>query len=234
MDQTKCEIDRAIEADVIRTLNAIGFPASLDAWRESSAEINADRETLSMLGHPVMSGWEKPYMRKLAEIATSKARMGRVLELGFGLGISAGFIQDHAPAEHVIIEMNQQIAAMARQFAATQRSKVTILEGFWQDVVPTLISGSFQGILFDTYPLSEHEVDVIFYPFLEHAHRLLAPGGVLTYYSDEASWFSPDHLARLRDAGFTKIDGVLCAVMPPPDCEYWRQTTMLAPIVEKS
>lgn len=186
-----------------------------------------------MLGHPVMSGWEEPYMRKLAEIATVKVGSGRVLELGYGLGISAGFIQLNPPAEHAIIEMNRHVADEARRFAGRCESKVTILEGLWQEVVPSLPSESFQGILFDTYPMSDHEVDVIFYTFLEHAYRLLAPGGVLTYYSDEATWFSPEHLDGLRAVGFTKVDGVLCTIAPPDGCEYWRQPSILAPIVEK-
>ncbi len=147
--------------------------------------------------------------------------------------MSAQFIQSHAPKHHIIIEMNRAIAESAHIFANRQSGQVTILEGIWQEIVPGLESESFQGILFDTYPLSEEEVDVIFYPFLEHAHRLLAPGGVLTYYSDEATWFSDEHLAALREVGFTKIDGELVPVTPPQDCLYWRQSTILAPIVEK-
>ncbi|MDQ3012646.1 MAG: hypothetical protein M3X11_18295 [Acidobacteriota bacterium] len=72
-----------------------------------------------------------------------------------------------------------------------------------------------------------------FYPFLKHAYRLLAPGGVLAYFSDEATWFSDEHLAALREAGFNKINGELVQVAPPSDCLYWRQTTILAPMIEK-
>lgn len=129
--------------------------------------------------------------------------------------------------------MNKAIANTGRVFASQQNRRVTIMEGTWQEVVPRLASESFQGILFDTYPLTEEEVDVIFYPFLEHAYRLLVPGGVLTYYSDEATWFSDEHLQALHDLGFTKIDGDLVSVTPPADCLYWRQSTILAPIIEK-
>jgi guanidinoacetate N-methyltransferase len=233
MNQRPSELDKEIESDIIKTLKNIGFPANQNEWRDSAAVIDESNRTLRIQGHPVMSGWEEPYMRKLAEIATASAGNGRVLELGYGLGISAGFIQQNAPAEHVIIEMNQEIASHGRQFASRQKGKVTILEGFWQDIVPQLETGSFQGILFDTYPLSEEEVDVIFYPFLEHAFRLLGSGGTLTYYSDEATWFSAEHEQALRDLGFSHIDGVLCEIVPPADCEYWRQTTILAPIVRK-
>jgi guanidinoacetate N-methyltransferase len=100
-------------------------------------------------------------------------------------------------------------------------------------VVPTLPSDSFDGILFDTYPLTEEEVDTIFHPFVPHAHRLLKPGGVLTYFSDEATDFSLDHQATLRAAGFARFRGQLCHISPPPDCEYWKLPTILAPVVEK-
>jgi guanidinoacetate N-methyltransferase len=233
MIEEQREVDKKIESEIIHTLKGIGFPESLDSWRDSPAVIDPDGQTLRILGHPVMERWEEPYMKRLAEIATSNAKGGTILELGFGLGISAKFIQAGAPKHHVIIEMNKAIAESARLFANQQNSQVTILEGFWQDLVPQLASESFQGILFDTYPLSEEEVDTIFYPFLEHAYRLLAYGGVLTYYSDEPAWFSQKHLTALHDAGFTKINGSLCEISPPADCQYWKQSTILAPIIEK-
>lgn len=54
-----------------------------------------------------------------------------------------------------------------------------------------------------------------FYPFLKHAYRLPTPGGVLTYFSDEATWFSDEQVTALREVGVTKIDGDLVPVTPP-------------------
>ena len=233
MTDSDVNIDRAIEADIIRTLKEIGFCSSLEDWRDARPVFDPENSTLTMLGHPVMQAWERPYMKRLAEIASSRSRGERLLEVGFGLGISSGYIQENPPGEHWIIEMNKEIAELARRFASGHTSKVRILEGFWQDIAPALESNSFMGILFDTYPLTDGEVDVIFHPFLKHAHRLLKKGGILTYFSDEATWFSDSHLASLREAGFSNVDGELCEINPPADCQYWRQPTMLAPIVVK-
>ena len=228
--------DLALRDDIIHTLKDIGYPADRSAFRDCPAVIEPDGRTLRLLGHPVMERWEEPYMAVLAEIAATRATQGgaaRVLEVGFGLGLSAGYVSRHAPREHVVIECNRAVADLARRFAATSPHPVSVLEGFWEDVVPTLPDGGFDGILFDTYPLSDDEVDSIFHPFVPHAHRLLRPGGVFTYYSDEAHGFDADHLAVLHASGFTKISGRVCRVAPPPGCEYWRQDTILAPVVEK-
>eukprot|EP00966_Prymnesium_polylepis_P286700 6622396-Prymnesium_polylepis.2 len=114
-----------------------------------------------------MEGWEAPYMAALATVACSRG--GRICEVGFGLGLSARYIDAYAtdpprdvdgedeagaddrgaPAnpwvtEHVIIEANAEVAAAARRFAETRaRVKTTVVEGFWQNVVADLDAGSF-------------------------------------------------------------------------------------------
>ena len=72
------------------TRAAIGFPSE-PAWCEAAAIFELER--LLILGHSVVERWETDYMRELARIACS--RRGRVLEVGFGMGIAAEFIQEH-------------------------------------------------------------------------------------------------------------------------------------------
>lgn len=208
----------------------IGFDFEREDWKHAEA-VYTD-ETLRILGHPVMEDWETPYMARLAQVATSVG--GRVLEVGFGMGISAAMIQRHPIDEHVVIEANAQVFERLRAFAAEAARPVRPLFGFWQDVIGEIADDSIDGILFDTYPLKAAEVHTNHMPFLRHAHRILRSGGVLTYYSDEHRDFSPTHRAALAEAGFDDIRIESCPVSPPPDCEYWDRNALLVPIVRKA
>jgi guanidinoacetate N-methyltransferase len=120
-----------------------------------------------------MQRWETPLMRELADLVGTKG--GRVLEVGFGMGIgfvvlnltfeaiSATFIQQYEQVtEHVIIEANAEVFKRLQQFAENSPRKVTPMFGFWQEVVTNLESESFDGILFDPYPVSFHTSIVLY------------------------------------------------------------------------
>ena len=207
----------------------IGFAADIDRWRDAHAEF--ENGELTILGHPVMQTWETPYMLRLADIAAGGG--GTILEVGFGLGISSRFVQYCRPTKHVIIEANAEVFDALEAFAASALCPVEPIHGFWQDVLPTLADASFDGVLFDTYPLAEDEVHQNHYPFFAHAHRVLKPGGVFTYYSDEIDEISPEHMVRLNEAGFDNVEFEVCDVTPPPGCEYWSSSTIVAPVAVK-
>jgi guanidinoacetate N-methyltransferase len=205
----------------------IGFPPNREQWKQEAAVYKDGK--LQIAGHPVMEDWEDNYMQALADVAAGGG--GRVLELGFGMGISAGYVQRHPVAEHVIIEANDEVFARLQAFAA-EHPTVTPKHGFWQDVLTQLEPGSFDGILFDTYPVQEAEVATHWF-FFEHAYRLLKPGGVFTYFSDEVETFSPRHREALEAAGFRDIRAEICHVNTPEDCLYWKAKTIVVPIVHK-
>jgi guanidinoacetate N-methyltransferase len=205
------------------------FPKDRQEWRDSPARFTSRR--LEILGHSVMEDWEREYMRLLASIAASRPR--RILEVGFGMGISAGFIQEYIPDEHLIIEANRMVYDKLLAFAEGARGKVEPILGFWEDVTGELEDGSVSAILFDTYPLSASEVHRNHFPFFREAYRLLENGGILTYYSDEETTFSSAHLRALEEAGFRDIRGEVCRVSPPPGCDYWQKQSILAPIIFK-
>lgn len=203
-----------------------------ESWLNSPAKFKED--TLTIKGFQVMQKWEESYMKKLSSIVTKNG--GRILEVGFGLGISAEYIQKSPEVKsHVIIECHLDII----QFACKKFKKeiasggVIIVDGFWQDVVPNLKDSRFDGILFDSIAIDEEPHKFNSFPFFKEAHRLLKEGGVFTYFSDEAKKISKKHLEKLKNAGFSDISYSVCEVNPPEDCKYWKDDTIVAPIVIK-
>lgn len=186
---------------------------------------------LSIAGYSVMEDWECSYMQELAQIATGNG--GVVLELGFGLGLSANYIQQQPIDKHIIIEANEEVFARLEEFAKNAAHDVEPRSGLWEEVIPSIPDESIDGILLDTYVPGEREEQFYCFPFFEHAYRILRKGGIFTYFSYEASDFSPQHLQLLQSAGFSDIRKKVCALDTPDECVYWKSKTMIAPIVRK-
>jgi guanidinoacetate N-methyltransferase len=200
-------------------------------WKGAPAEFSDHQ--LKIFGFEVMDDWETPYMEVLAEIACTKG--GTILELGYGMGISAKFIQQHPIKKHIIIEANKEVADLARKFASESKIETIVLEGFWEEKINEVSDDSVDGILFDTYPLEERELYQNHFNFFPYAFAKLKPGGIFTYYSDEVAGLSDVHIKTLEKSGFKRenMHGRVVSVKPPSDCEYWKTDTIFAPIVTK-
>ena len=224
---------RALDGTVASRV-AIGFPDDVHDWMRSPAHFT--KGALRICDHPVMEDWETEYMGHLAAVVTATG--GDVLEVGYGLGLSAGAIQgSDAVNTHTIIECHPDVVRRCLddwpEAVASQRLRLMV--GMWQHVTGALAPGSYDAILFDTYPLRADELHSNHFEFFDEAHRLLRPGGVLTYYSDEEVDLSELHVSRLLEAGFRIdcIESYRVRVIPPDACEYWTAPTLVVPVVRK-
>jgi len=85
------------------------------------------------------------YENACADIVATNG--GNILEIGFGLGISANKIQTHNPNKHVIIEINEDIYNTAIEWAKDKDS-VEVILGDWKDVIDGL-KDKFDGVYND-------------------------------------------------------------------------------------
>jgi spermidine synthase len=118
-------------------------------------QVDKDKENVLMRGKfMVMGDWETSYMKATIE-ACNITNKDHVLEIGFGLGISANFIQQHKPASHTIIECDQTVIdTKLKEFQKTH-DNVIILEGTWQSVIfKKEFKKKYNVIYFDDYPFS--------------------------------------------------------------------------------
>ena len=214
-------------------------------WTDLSADLTAD--SLKIDGHPVMEKWEAPFMDELA--ATATVNGGRVLEVGFGLGLSAAAIQRReGVTEHIVLEANSDVFLSLKTFAAAARAPVKAVgPGLWQDTLATVEDDSLDGILYDTYPLRAEEQHTHEFEFIQQARRVLKPGGVLTYCNltslgvlrgEFESWdalFAETQLPHLLAAGWDRdeVSFRVVDVEPDPECAYYQHGTALVPILTK-
>lgn len=97
----------------------------------------------------VMHIGEKYLMDKLAEIVTKNG--GDILEIGFGMNLSADAIQSNPNVtSHTIIEIHPVQYERALEWAKLQKIKTTIILGDWIEVLP-LSNIKFDGVLHDTH-----------------------------------------------------------------------------------
>lgn len=185
-------------------------------------------------GHQIMDSWETTYMKELVDVATQNG--GNILELGFGMWISAWFIQQNKNVlSHTVIECHPEVIKRCEEMHTNsiKSNRLKLLNGFWEDKTVELEDESFDWILFDTYPLSEEQIHKNHFWFFNEAFRLLKKWWILTYYSDESKDFSLEHKQKLIDAWFNNLNYEICEVDPPKDCIYWKQKSLLVPIIKK-
>jgi|TARA_B110000908_G_C10026560_1_gene345395 spermidine synthase len=121
----------------------------------------------------VMMDWEMDIMEAHAKSITKNG--GDILEIGFGMGISAGFIQSNSINSHTIVEIHPQIIIKAQEWAK-DKPNVNIIEGNWIDNLDKLLT--YDGLFYDTW------CDDNIQMFFDLLPTFMKKGG-------RASWFNP-------------------------------------------
>jgi predicted O-methyltransferase YrrM len=149
----------------------------------------------------VMGDWEHPLMSASAAYITENG--GDILEIGFGMGLSAGYMHSHSISSHTVVEIHPDIIPRAIEWAA-ERPNVTIITGSWYDRLNDL--STYDGILYDTYG-DEH---VQF--FSSSLSNLVKPGA-------KATWFNvtpnPKNIHDIPDVEYQQMD-----INPTPNTYY--------------
>lgn len=181
----------------------------------------------------IMEDWQTPLMKAMANYVSENH--GDVLEIGFGRGVSAGFVQQGIVRSHTIIEMNRPCIEnfFIPWREAQQSNRIEMIEGRWQDRLPEL--GQFDGILFHAFPMNEQEfMDYVLnsITFAEHAFgemsNHLKPGGVFTYLTTEIDSLSRRHQRALFNY-FSEISFKVIPVNVPEDTiDTWWANSMVA------
>lgn len=210
------------------------FAADLEALHKETGNfvpgreynvLNSDRQNRYLPAQEIMEDWLIPVMKSMATIVTENG--GDILEIGFGRGISADFIQAHEISSHTVIECNDTVIPIFEQWKKQYPDRhIRFIHGLWQDTIRNL--GQFDGVFFHTYPLNEDEYmnyvngSITFAEhFFEHASRHLKKGGAFTYFSNEINSLSREHQRRLLEYFSSFTVKVVPLTLPQDVIDTW-------------
>lgn len=132
-----------------------------------------DGNLYSRDGYAIMMEWERPWMKKTADIICKNG--GDILNVGFGLGIVDTYIQEKDISSHTIMEFHPDVLKYMKENG--WYDKVNVIEGDWRDNMDKL--GQYDGIFFDAYFGEKNEFESL---FLGNVKQLLKPGGIFSYW----------------------------------------------------
>lgn len=125
----------------------------------------------------IMMDWETPLMERHAEIVCQNG--GDILELGFGMGISANYIQTHDINSHTIVELHPQVLERLYKWVE-DKPNIKIIEGDWYENWEKICENKYDGIFHDTY----HDKNKLkLRKFVESCIKI---GGIFTYFNPTA------------------------------------------------
>jgi len=180
-------------------------------------------------GGGVMMGWEKPLMRRHAEVIAPTPGLS-VMNVGFGLGLIDGFLQERQPAKHTIVEAHPDVYAEMGRRGWLDKPGVNVLgPARWQDQIEGMIAaGPFDGIFFDTYAEMYGDLQ----EFFKLLPQILKPGGVLSFFNglSDKNMYAQAISCRCAQLDLARL-GLACMYEPYPigaiDEAEWRKVVNL-------
>ena len=179
------------------------------SYLSSSLSFQSDKIIIEDLGAEVMMSWEDSLMSASAAYVTQNS--GDILEIGYGMGISAGYIQSHSISSHTIVENHPEIIPRAVEWASS-KSNVTIISQSWYDVRNSI--GQFDGIFYDTY--GDDDMN----HFSSSLSGLVKNGTKVTWWNNETS---ETNFYNIPNVTYQSIN------VNPPQNTYFNSTTYYLP-----
>ena len=186
-------------------------------FKDKEMVFREDKITFSDGGEDfnVMMDWELPIMKHSADFVTNGGKAQTILELGFGMGISAEIIQNYSPDLHTIIEYHPKIAERAQEFAVeknkaysrnkeTAHKRVHIISGkdWFAEFQKTFEKSGliqYHGIFIDTY--NDQNLSKI----KDYITKLLSPGGNMTWWNPMQDILPSKELRKARNIRYRLI-----------------------------
>jgi len=151
-----------------------------------TTELIFSNDSIVLGNETVMHKWEHPIMKAKAEFVCKNG--GDIIEFGFGMGISATYIQEHNINSHTICEIHPEIIKNLKEWAK-DKPNVIILEGDWYRNLDKM--KTYDGILFDTHQDSKA-------PFFgQYIPQLSNPNCHITWWNgrpEKRNWWNLDNV----------------------------------------
>lgn len=169
----------------------------------------------------VMMDWEAPIMAAHAQYVAENG--GNILEIGYGLGISARSIQTYSPNSHTIVEIHPDIAKEAQIWANKQRG-VSIVQGDWYGLTKEIQAlGPFDGIFYDAY--GDDNIQYL----VEFCTSILNKGGRFTLWNPLPYPFGNEQ--KVRD-GIVTYDVIDLSEVYKPANDYFNYNVYYLPKIQ--
>jgi SAM-dependent methyltransferase len=195
-------------------------------FRNGEARVSLDGLVIG--GRTIVTPWERNLQEALVRRVVKPK--SSVLEIGYGLGLASQEILSLRPKRYVIVEAHPFVCGWARR--AVDPNKGTVVENFWQNLLPPDERHRFEAAVYDPYPVEAQQpfdgsafmtLNMIM-EFVPNVHQWVAPKGRMGFL--DFSCELANHPGFLRAAGELNLGvSVFAERISPVACSYaWRST----------